>query len=139
MRNVGGIALIAASAFSIVAPSMCRADMYQPGMAWVHDSPQSLWVVRMVEDHNCYFAMFSKEPNFGDAGKCKLLTNGVQVMVDLTFDGAFPNGLAISGLMQLRFAYVVDRDVLLSTSHAPSITFVRMSNSAAEKLIAERR
>jgi hypothetical protein len=139
MRNVSAIVLIAAIAFSMAAPSTCRAGAYQPGTAWVYDSPQSLWVVRMVENSNCYFAMFSKEPNFGDAGQCQLLTNGVVIMVDLTFDGAFANGLAITGLKQLRFVYAADRDVLLSMSHTPSIAFVRMSNSAAEKLIAERK
>jgi hypothetical protein len=139
MRDVSAKVVIAAMAFAVMTQLTCRADVYEPGMAWVYDSPQSLYVVRMVENHNCYFAMFSREPKFGDAGYCKFLTNGVEVMVDLTFDGAFATGLAVTGLKQLRLVYSADRDSLISMSHIPSITFVRISNVEAQKLIAERR
>jgi hypothetical protein len=139
MRNVSAKVVVAAIVLSIVVPITCRADPYQPGMAWVYDSPRSLWVVRMVENHNCYFAMFSQDPKFGDAGYCKFLTNGVEVMVDLTFEGMFENGLAVTGLKQLRFVYSVDHDSLVSMSHIPGITFVRMSNIEAQRLIAERK
>ena len=132
MRTVNvnfGAAILSA----VLAPLTCRADAYEPGMAWVFNSPDFLYVVRMVEDHDCYFAMLSRPQKFGDAAYCKFSVTGTEVTVDLTFGGKFPNGLALTNLKQLNLTYSADRDAL--TSAQPPMTFVRMTNAQAVELI----
>jgi hypothetical protein len=137
MKSARAKFIIAAIAF--VAPILCRADALQPGMTWVYESPRSLYVLRINENHSCHFAMVIQEPKFEDAGPCKLLTNGAEIMVDLTFDGAFANGLPVTGLRQLRVIPSADGQSLISLSHIPSVAFLRMSSAEAERLIAERK
>jgi hypothetical protein len=120
---------------AVLAPLICCADAYEPGMAWVFNSPESLYVVRMVEDHDCYFAMFARLQKFGDAAYCKFSVTGTEVTVDLTFGGRFPNGLALTNLKQLKLTYSADRDVV--TNAQPPMTFVRMTNAQAVELIGK--
>jgi len=136
MKIAGAKIVIAAVAF--IVSTSCGAFTLRPGV-WVYDSPRTLYVLRLNEDHGCHFAMFVQDPKFEDAGRCELLTNGAEIMIDLTSAGAFANGLPITGLKQLRLVRSPDGQSLISISHVPSVAFSRMSDAEADKLIAKRK
>jgi hypothetical protein len=131
MRTI--CAKLAAAIVVVLAPLTCRADAYEPGIAWVYDSADSLYTIRMVEDHKCLFALFLRSSKIGDAGYCRFLVEGQSIIVDLTMNGVFPNGLAMTDLKQLRLTYSADRNNL--TRADPPMTFTRIPNAQALSLI----
>jgi hypothetical protein len=136
MKSAG--AKIVTTAIAFIASTTCGAFTLRPGV-WVYDSPRTLYVLRLNEKHGCHFAIFVQDPKFEDAGPCELLTNGAEIMVDLTFAGVFANGLPVTGLKQLRLVPSPDGQSLISISHTPSAAFLHMSDAEAEKLIATRK
>jgi hypothetical protein len=128
---------LAAGIVLALAPIISRADPYEPGMAWVYDSRDSLYVIRMVENHSCLFGLFFRNSKIGDAGYCRFLVDGQTVIVDLTDNGVFPDGLTMTSLKQLRLSYSAERDVLTRTDLP--MTFARMPNAQALKLLEEAK